>query len=66
LDCNVRSRHRGGCAVARDPVAVPRRPGARDAAIMYARACRAWYGRRAPRIVRNKIAQLQRKGRDAA
>jgi hypothetical protein len=33
-----------------------------DAAIMYARACRAWYGRRAPRIVRNKIAQLQSKG----
>jgi hypothetical protein len=33
-----------------------------DAAIMYARACRAWYGGRASRIVRNKIAQLHRKG----
>jgi hypothetical protein len=32
------------------------------AAIMYARACRAWYGRRAPRIVQNKIAQLQQSG----
>jgi hypothetical protein len=33
-----------------------------DAAIMYAGACRAWYGRGAPRIVRTKIAQLHRKG----
>jgi len=33
-----------------------------DAAIMYARACRAWYGRRAPKIVRAKVQELQRKG----
>jgi hypothetical protein len=35
---------------------------AKDAAIMYARACRAWYGRRAPRVVQAKIAQLRRNG----
>jgi hypothetical protein len=29
---------------------------------MYARACRAWYGPRAPRIVRSKIEELQRAG----
>ena len=29
---------------------------------MYARACRSWYGRRAPHIVRTTIAQLQRNG----
>jgi hypothetical protein len=33
-----------------------------QAAFMYARACRAWYGGRAPAIVRNKIAELQRNG----
>jgi hypothetical protein len=33
-----------------------------EAAIMYARACRSWYGRRAPHIVRTTIAQLQRNG----
>jgi hypothetical protein len=33
-----------------------------DAAIMYARACRAWYGRSAPRIVRDKIEELRRAG----
>jgi hypothetical protein len=33
-----------------------------DAAIMYAQACRAWYGRRAPRIVKNKIEELRRAG----
>ena len=33
-----------------------------DAAAMYARACRAWYGRHAPRIVQSKIQQLQRRG----
>jgi hypothetical protein len=34
----------------------------RDAAIMYARARRAWYRPRAPKIVRTKIQELQRKG----
>jgi hypothetical protein len=29
---------------------------------MYARACRAWYGPRAPRVVRSKIEELQRAG----
>jgi hypothetical protein len=33
-----------------------------DAAVMYARACRAWYGPRAPRIVRSKIEELRRAG----
>jgi hypothetical protein len=33
-----------------------------DAAVMYARACRAWYGRRAPRIVKDKIEELRRAG----
>jgi hypothetical protein len=33
-----------------------------QAAFMYARACRVWYGRRAPGVVRNKIAELQRNG----
>jgi hypothetical protein len=33
-----------------------------DAAAMYARACRAWYGRRAPGIVQSKIQQLRRRG----
>ena len=29
---------------------------------MYARACRAWYGPRAPRIVKSKIEELRRAG----
>ena len=33
-----------------------------QAAEMYARACRAWYGPRAKGIVRKKIKQLERKG----
>jgi hypothetical protein len=33
-----------------------------EAAYMYARACRAWYGPRAPGIVREKIRQLQQQG----
>jgi hypothetical protein len=35
-----------------------------DAAVMYARACRAWYGRRAPRIVKDRIEELRRAGDD--
>jgi hypothetical protein len=31
----------------------------RDAASMYARACRAWYGRRAERVVKDTIKQLR-------
>ena len=33
-----------------------------EAAEMYARACRAWYGPRADGIVHKKIKQLERKG----
>jgi hypothetical protein len=33
-----------------------------EAAMMYARACRAWYGARAQGIVRKKIKQLERQG----
>jgi hypothetical protein len=33
-----------------------------DAAAMYARACRAWYGPKAPLIVRGKIEELRRAG----
>ena len=33
-----------------------------QAAEMYARACRAWYGPRAKGIVRKKIEQLDRNG----
>jgi hypothetical protein len=33
-----------------------------DAAVIYARACRAWYGRRALRIVTSKVHELQRRG----
>ena len=33
-----------------------------DAAVMYARACRAWYGPRAARIVKGKIEELRRAG----
>jgi hypothetical protein len=31
----------------------------KDAASMYARACRAWYGRRATRVVKDTITQLR-------
>jgi hypothetical protein len=31
----------------------------RQAASMYARACRAWYGPRAPRVVKDTIKQLR-------
>ena len=30
-----------------------------DAALMYARACRAWYGRRAQNIAKRTIKQLE-------
>jgi hypothetical protein len=33
-----------------------------DAAVIYARACRAWYGKRAPRIVKKRIEELRRAG----
>jgi hypothetical protein len=33
-----------------------------EAAHMYARACKAWYGPRAKGIVRKKIMQLEQKG----
>jgi hypothetical protein len=33
----------------------------REAASMYARACRAWYGRRAPRVIKETINQLRAK-----
>jgi hypothetical protein len=33
-----------------------------DAAAIYARACRAWYGKRAPRIVKKRIEELKRAG----
>jgi hypothetical protein len=33
-----------------------------DAAAIYARACRAWYGGRAPRIVNKRIEELRRAG----
>jgi hypothetical protein len=33
-----------------------------DAAAIYARACRAWYGKRAPRIVKKRIEELRRCG----
>jgi hypothetical protein len=33
-----------------------------QAAHMYARACKAWYGPRAKGIVRKKIKQLERQG----
>jgi hypothetical protein len=31
----------------------------RQAASMYARACRAWYGRRAPHVIKDTIKQLR-------
>jgi hypothetical protein len=33
-----------------------------DAAFMYARACRAWYGKRATRIVRGRASELAKRG----
>jgi hypothetical protein len=33
-----------------------------DAAAIYARACRAWYGKRALRVVTSKVDELQRRG----
>jgi hypothetical protein len=33
-----------------------------DAAAMYARACRAWYGRRALRVVSSKVQELEQRG----
>jgi hypothetical protein len=33
-----------------------------EAAAIYARACRAWYGKRAPRIVKRRIDELRRAG----
>jgi hypothetical protein len=33
----------------------------REAAAMYARACRAWYGRRALRVIKETIKQLRAK-----
>jgi hypothetical protein len=33
-----------------------------DAALMYARACRAWYGPRAHRVVKKRIGELTRVG----
>jgi hypothetical protein len=33
-----------------------------DAALIYARACRAWYGRSALRVVTTKINELKRRG----
>jgi hypothetical protein len=33
-----------------------------DAAAIYARACQAWYGRRALSVVTSKVHQLQQRG----
>ena len=33
-----------------------------DAAVIYARACRAWYGKSAPRVVRRRIEELRQAG----
>jgi hypothetical protein len=33
-----------------------------EAATIYARACRAWYGKRAPRVVKKRIDELRRAG----
>jgi hypothetical protein len=33
-----------------------------DATAIYARACRAWYSKRAPRVVKKRIEELQRAG----
>jgi hypothetical protein len=37
----------------------------REAALMYARACRAWYGRGAPRVIKETIKQLRTKNDEA-
>lgn len=36
--------------------------GAHDAAAIYARACRAWYGDRAGTVVSKRVRELQAKG----
>ena len=33
-----------------------------DAAVIYARACRAWYGKRALRVVGDQVRTLKRRG----
>jgi hypothetical protein len=33
-----------------------------DAAVIYARACRAWYGKRAAGVVKKRIEELRRAG----
>jgi hypothetical protein len=33
-----------------------------DTAVIYARACRAWYGKRAPLVVRRRIEELRQAG----
>ena len=33
-----------------------------DAAVIYARACRAWYGKRASKVVADQIRRLKRRG----
>jgi hypothetical protein len=33
-----------------------------DAAAIFARACRAWYGKRALRVVNSKVRELERRG----
>jgi hypothetical protein len=39
--------------------------GAHDAAAIYARACRAWYGDRAGAIVSKRVRELRAKGDDS-
>jgi hypothetical protein len=36
-----------------------------EAASMYARACRAWYGRRAQKVVKDEIKRLRAKNDEA-
>lgn len=33
-----------------------------EAAVIYAHACAAWYGRRAPRIIMKRVSQLRQSG----
>ncbi len=33
-----------------------------EAAVIYARACAAWYGRRAPRIIMTRVSELRQSG----
>jgi hypothetical protein len=33
-----------------------------EAAAIYARACRAWYGQRAPQVVKKRMRELERRG----